>query len=791
MALQINKTIITHSIAFTLILVLMAFLTSTALNRIQLEIKNIDLIVNNNNIKTQLVNRMRTAARDRTVALMHMVIETDSFAREDAFVEFNQNGGLFSDARSKLMRMDLNQNELQLLNTQAKLTTTYVVPLQRSITEHAIMENIKQAHDLLLYQAIPKQNEVFKILTKLQRIQEQSDDKFVNEARQRFQTSRQNILSLAISILIIVLLVAMLLIRRTVISENNLNKEKERAIVTLHSIGEGVITTDIYGKIESLNSVAESLTGWQFSNAKNMPIQQVCKFIRDIDHKKIENPVTKSLTKSKIIHSNSHSLLMRNDGNEFAIEYTASPIFDKNNQISGSVLVFRDVTEMRALSNQLNYQATHDSLTSLINRREFEKRLEQVINNSTNNDDHHILCYLDLDQFKVVNDTCGHIAGDELLKLIAVTLRGQLRESDLVARLGGDEFGILLKNCNLDQAKIIINKTKKAINDIRFVWDDKSFNIGLSVGIVRINKHSGNLYNILSAADTSCYVAKDEGRNRFHVYEHNDDTLLKRQGEMQWVHRINHALENDKFVLYFQTIEPLHTKNKSIHIEILLRMLNDEGKIIPPMAFIPAAERYDLMTKIDHWVVSNTLKNFKLINNQDFGIIAINISAQSLSDDNFLDFITSEIKINNINPNQLCFEITETSAIINLARAMDFISSLKNIGCKFALDDFGSGLSSFAYLKNLPVDYLKIDGGFIRDIIDDPMDLAFVESINQIGHVMGIQTIAEFVENEQIFNLLKKIGIDYAQGYSLSHPTPLANLIDNISNKLTEKTLSS
>ncbi len=783
MGSQISKTITTHSLAFAIILVLMAILTTTALNRIEQDLANIDVIVNDNNTKTQLVNNMRSASRDRTAALMRMVIEIEPFIRDEAFMEFNQRAGDFVSARRKLINMDLSDDELRLLNRQSKLTTRDLVPLQRQITDLAFLEKNKPALDLLLYQSIPMQNKVFDILTQLQQIQEKSGAKFVHDAKQGFNTTRKKILSLALSILIIILVVAILLIRRTVISERNLNKEKERAIVTLYSIGEGVITTDVNGNVESLNSVAEILTGWKFINAKFMPIHKICRFFRDNDHKQIENPVIQSLKKSQVIISNSHSLLMRGDGNEFAIEYTASPIFE-NNKISGSVLVFRDVTEMRALSNQLSYQATHDSLTSLINRREFEKRLELAINSATTEDDHHILCYLDLDQFKVVNDTCGHMAGDELLKLIAVTLRGQVRESDLIARLGGDEFGILLKNCNLEKAKIIINTTRKAINDIRFVWDDKSFNIGLSVGIVRINKHSGNLYNVLSAADTSCYVAKDEGRNRFHVYEYNDDTLIKRQGEMQWVHKINHALENNKFILFFQTIESLHPSNKTFHIEVLIRMLNDEGKIIPPMAFIPAAERYDLMTTIDRWVVANTLKYFKSINKQDIALIAINISAQSLSDDHFLEFITSEIEKNNINPNQLCFEITETSAIINLARAMDFISSLKDIGCKFALDDFGSGLSSFAYLKNLPVDYLKIDGGFIRDIIEDPMNLAFVESINQIGHVMGIQTIAEFVENERIFELLKKIGIDYVQGYSLSQPKPLTEFSREINNQL-------
>ncbi len=774
-----NKTLTTHSMAFTVILFLMTVLTAIALDRIQKDLNNIDLIVNQNNAKTLLVNDMRTAARDRTVALMRMAMEKDPFNRDDDYMDFNKYGNSFLAARKKLMSMNLSIKELELLNLQGQLISKEMIPLQRKVTEYAYLEETEKAHELLLYKAIPKQNTVFELITDLQRIQEQAAYKFVAKAKKAYKITQRNILILAFIIFISIIVVATLLIRRTINSENNLNKEKDRAVVTLHSIGDGVITTDAHSRIESLNSAAETLTGWDFTEAKNKNINDICRFIQDSDYKEIKNPVDKTLIQLVVIHSNSHDLFMRNDGNEFAVEYTASPIFDINNQITGSVLVFRDVTEMRALSNRLSYQATHDALTGLINRHEFEKRLEQTIADSTRSDEHHILCYIDLDQFKVVNDTCGHVAGDELLKLIASTLREHIRESDLIARLGGDEFGILLKNCHFDKAKDIIKKTKKSINDLRFVWDDKSFNIGLSIGVVRINKHSGNISKILSAADTSCYIAKDEGRNRFHVYENDDDTLIKRQGEMQWVHRINRALENDNFILFYQTIEQLQ-KTDSFHLEILIRLQNDDGKIVPPMAFIPAAERYDLMTAIDRWVISNTLKSFKVLDNDFNGIIAMNTSAQSLSDDKFLDFITSEINKNSIDPSKLCFEITETSAITNLSLAMDFFTALKKIGCKFALDDFGSGLSSFAYLKNMPVDYLKIDGSFIRDIVDDPIDLAFVESINQIGRIMGIKTIAEYVENEQIYNLIKKIGIDYGQGYHLSRPEPLSKFFEQI-----------
>ncbi len=776
-----NKTLTTHSMAFTVILFLMAVLTAIALDQIQKDLDNIDLIVNQNNAKTLLVNDMRTAARDRTVALMRMAMEKDPFNRDDDYMDFNKYGNSFLAARKKLMSMDLSIKELELLNLQGVLIAKEMLPLQRKVTEYAYLEETEKAHKLLLYHAIPKQNTVFELITDLQRIQEQAADKFVANAKKAYKITQRNILILAFIIFISIIVVATLLIRRTIKSENNLNREKDRAVVTLYSIGDGVITTDVHSKIESLNSAAEILTGWDFIKAKEKNINDICRFIHDSNYKEIENPVDKTLIQSVVIHSNSHDLFMRNNGTEFAVEYTASPIFDTNNQITGSVLVFRDVTEMRALSNRLSYQATHDALTGLINRHEFEKRLEQTIVDSTRSDEHHILCYLDLDQFKVVNDTCGHVAGDELLKLIASTLREYIRDSDLIARLGGDEFGILLKNCHFKKAKDIIKKTKKAINDLRFVWDDKSFNIGLSIGVVRINKHSGNISKILSAADTSCYIAKDEGRNRFHVYENDDDTLIKRQGEMQWVHRINKALENDNFILFFQTIEQLQSTN-SFHLEILIRLQNEDGKIVPPMAFIPAAERYDLMTAIDRWVISNTLKSFKVLDNDFNGIIAMNTSAQSLSDDKFLDFITTEINKNSIDPSKLCFEITETSAITNLSLAMDFFASLKKIGCKFALDDFGSGLSSFAYLKNMPVDYLKIDGSFIRDIVDDPIDLAFVESINQIGRVMGIKTIAEYVENEQIYNLIKKIGIDYGQGYHIARPEPLSKFFEQFLN---------
>ncbi|MDH5436606.1 MAG: EAL domain-containing protein, partial [Gammaproteobacteria bacterium] len=448
--------------------------------------------------------------------------------------------------------------------------------------------------------------------------------------------------------------------------------------------------------------------------------------------------------------------------------------------IIGAVLVFHDVSVTRKMAKQLSYQASHDSLTGLYNRHEFESRLLEAMRISNSDGTQHALCYMDLDQFKVVNDSCGHIAGDQLLRQVSEVLTKHMRETDILARLGGDEFGVLLNNCSLKSARIIAEKLKDALSGYRFLWDDNIYEIGISIGVVALSpdKTGGTISDVLTAADIACYAAKDAGRNRIHIFEPGDEELEKRHGEMRWVSRIHKALDENRFVLYYQDIVPNDPDENMIHREYLIRLFDEEGNIVPPMSFIPAAERYNLMTNIDKWVVQQGLTQFKRHMNADINYVcSINISGQSLTQNDFLHYIIDVLDKTEVDASRVCFEITETAAIANMAHASKFINTLKGMGCKFALDDFGSGLSSFAYLKNLNVDYLKIDGCFVKNMLEDDIDYAMVKSITEIGHVMKIKTIAEFVETEAIMNELKKIGVDYGQGFGLCKPTPLSNLL--------------
>ncbi len=444
------------------------------------------------------------------------------------------------------------------------------------------------------------------------------------------------------------------------------------------------------------------------------------------------------------------------------------------------LVVCEDITEAHKLAAEISYQATHDSLTGLVNRREFEKRLTHNLRSASDDHSEHALCYLDLDQFKVINDICGHIAGDELLRRLGKLLNDKVRKRDTLARLGGDEFGVLLEDCSLKQAERIAEDLQKTIRDFRFVWDEKVFTIGVSIGLVLIGRPDETVTSVLSMADAACYAAKDAGRNRIHVYHESDSELARRHGEMQLVSRINHALEENRFHLVYQPIVPIvNVGDKRQHFELLIRMQDETGGTISPNVFLAAAERYNLSVALDQWVISTA---FAWLTDQaqhldSIYLCSINLSGHSLGDKNFLEFVIGQLSEMAIPPEKICFEITETAAIANFDSAIHLIGTLRARGCRFALDDFGSGLSSFAYLKNLPVDFLKIDGMFVKDIVDDPIALAMVRSINEIGQVMGKQTIAEFVENDAILEKLREISIDYAQGFGVGRPRPLSEMI--------------
>ncbi len=454
-------------------------------------------------------------------------------------------------------------------------------------------------------------------------------------------------------------------------------------------------------------------------------------------------------------------------------------LVNNENQQNNVLLVCEDVTENRILSEQIAYQASHDTLTGLVNRNQFDTDLQRAEINAKKEQFEHALCYLDLDQFKVVNDTCGHLAGDELLRQIGNLLKYHIRKEDVLARLGGDEFGILMFHCSLDQAAQTCEKLKEVIRGFQFAWEDKSFFIGVSIGVSSIDASSGNSVEILKEADSACYAAKDKGRNRVHVFRPDDEELALRHGEMQWVEKIQHAIDDNQFVLYGQLIVPISDEQEGLHFETLIRYRDEKGNIIPPGAFLPAAERYNLAPALDKWVISN-LFNW-LAEHPTFldqlSLCSVNLSGLSMSDESMLSFIFDAFARHSIPTSKICFEITETAAIANLKYATQFIDTLRKKGCSFSLDDFGSGLSSFAYLKNLPVDFLKIDGIFVKDITEDQVDMAMVKSINEVAHVMGKKTIAEFVENQKILNLLNELGVDYAQGYGIAKPVPLEKLL--------------
>jgi diguanylate cyclase (GGDEF)-like protein len=492
----------------------------------------------------------------------------------------------------------------------------------------------------------------------------------------------------------------------------------------------------------------------------------------------VPNLVERCVREGKVVELPGYSLLVRRDGGEAAIRDTVAPIRDRQGRISGTVLVFKDVTILRGMEREMVYLALHDPLTGLINRREFERRLQHCLDTARDEGRLHALFYLDLDEFKVVNDTCGHLAGDEMLKQVTSLLKARLRKTDTLARLGGDEFGVLLEDTQPDRAREVGLGLRNSVQQFRFSWQERLFEIGVSIGFVSITPETADMAHVLSAADAACYVAKENGRNRMHEYQPDDSALAERYGEMQWVHRIHKAFAEHRFCLYHQPIRPLRAEyqNDPPLCEIFIRMIEEDGRLASPAGFIPAAERYHLIGSIDRWVVHAAFVSLacRALSHEDETCFAINLSGQSLGDDAFLDYVLEEIEATGVSPQRVCFEITETAAVENLGQATVFIRVLKEHGCRFVLDDFGSGLSSFAYLKNLQVDYLKIDGTFVRDMEGSSVQRALVESIHQIGQVMGIRTIAESVENRTTLEMLREIGVDYVQGFGIAMPEPLS-----------------
>jgi diguanylate cyclase (GGDEF)-like protein/PAS domain S-box-containing protein len=559
--------------------------------------------------------------------------------------------------------------------------------------------------------------------------------------------------------------------------------QRERLRVTLDSIGDGVIAADERGIIEYLNPVAERLTGWSTSLARGRPSEMVFRVFEEGSDTWAQNPVAICLAERRVACSSEQvvrPVLHNRSGRVYSVESCAAPIVDTAGQSLGVVLVFRDVSEQRRLNREIKYRATHDALTDTYNRSEFDRQLGQALDAVFDTDITHSLLYIDLDQFKLANDIGGHAAGDRLLKQVVGIIRGVIRKNDVFARLGGDEFGVILEHCSLESGRRVAQKICDELDVFRFQHGNHFLHVSASIGLVLIDRHWTTTASLLQAADHACYVAKQEGRNRVHSYFINDELIEAHRDDTRWIKSLENALDNGRFVLYWQNIRSLRNGDGGVHGEILLRMLGEDHALISPGAFIPAAERFQLMSRIDRWVINRVFEWMTAHRNELAHVesLGVNLSGMSVGDRDFHRYVHEMIDAFDFDHQKLCFEITETAAISNISDALSFLNSMRARGIRFALDDFGSGVSSFGYLKRLPVDFLKIDGQFIRGLAVDSVDQATVKCICEIAKITGKKTVAEFVENEAVEELLRNIGVDYAQGFLRHRPERLDQVLN-------------
>ncbi len=561
--------------------------------------------------------------------------------------------------------------------------------------------------------------------------------------------------------------------------EVSLSRSKRQAQYTLESIAEGVITTDNDGHIDYMNQSAEALIGTNRDDAVGHRIGELFKLVDDADHRPLGDPVERSIAMRRRVNMGRRAVMISNDGEqEHPVEISASPIRGPGSSMFGTVVVFHDVSEIRGLTRQMSYQATHDPLTGQINRREFERRLDEAMDSAHSEEAIHMLFYMDLDRFKAVNDSCGHLAGDNMLKEVAGLIKEQVRDSDIVGRLGGDEFGAILIGCPIDKARQIATDICNAIADYRFVWKDKIFNIGISIGLVEISHVSGTIQDVMSAADSACYVAKQQGRGQVHVYSARDEAIARDRGDIQWLRKLQSALHEDSFEL---AVQPIIAMGGGVEsgpaIEVFIRLPDGRGRRADTAEFLRPAERYQLMPQIDRWVIDATLAaiaggEIKVPSGRN---CAINLSGQTLGDESILGFGVDALDRTGVVPSMICFEVTESAILSNVQHAQRFIEVLHGIGCEFSLDDFGSGLGSFSSLKHLPIDYLKIDGAYTRNLSSDQVNQEMVAAMIKLARTMNFRIVAEQVERQEDFDWLRDNGVDFMQGHFIEAPSPLGS----------------
>jgi diguanylate cyclase (GGDEF)-like protein/PAS domain S-box-containing protein len=575
------------------------------------------------------------------------------------------------------------------------------------------------------------------------------------------------------------LLTALEMLPEAVTAGPPLPVSQPRAMATLDAMGESVVTVDADGRIDYVNHAAETLLGQRFDQVLGRTFSEVASLVDETDRHPLGDPIRLAQSTGGRVSIGRRAVLVpANGAAERSVELSVTPLKAQRGETLGLVLVLHDTSELRGLTRQMTYQASHDALTGLVNRREFERRLQEAMDSAETGDAAHALCYLDLDRFKAVNDTCGHTAGDNMLREVASIIKEAVRDSDTVGRIGGDEFALLLVGCPLEKARQIADDVVHSVSDYRFVWKDKIFNVGVSIGLVEIGRGGGVIEDLMSSADSACYVAKKQGGLHVHVYSAREEANARHTGEIHWLQKLQGALRDNKFELYSQPI--VHAQAGGLRgpaLEVFVRMESENGQpAAPPVEFIRAAERYRLMPFVDRWVVQTVLSalgrgGLKLPPGRS---VAINIAGQTLGDADFLEFVVECFDHTGATPSEICLEITESSVVANLDHARRFIAVLHGMGCEFALDDFGSGVSSFSTLRTLPVDYLKIDGSFIRNLAYDSVNQAMVAAMIDLSRSLNFRIVAEHVEDQSSLDVVRRMGIDFVQGFVVGRPQPLS-----------------
>jgi diguanylate cyclase (GGDEF)-like protein/PAS domain S-box-containing protein len=754
---------------FAAMVVLMAQLVVVGLARLEQVSERLDAVMGEQGRRLQLTSELLEASRLRSETLAAMLAEP--VARRE------------SPGAQRLRRLGQD-----VALRAAALREVGHTPLERRILEEALAASaeLEQLRDVIAEAFWAGDRARARALRAEreeplgERLQEQFDSlldyqraailQALGEAQDNTREAHLFVAAVGGGLLVIALLVAFSVIRYISRAEAALFREKERAEVTLHSIAEGVITTDARGRVEVLNAVAETLTGWRSRDARGLPLGAVYTVLDEENRRPLEHVFTRDAP-PRFARS---ALLQAKDGRRIPVDESVALIRDPAGRRKGTVVVFHDVSHIRAMAQRLTWQASHDALTGLTNRREFERRLAYLLESARADGRHHALLYLDLDRFKAVNDSCGHNAGDELLRQLSAVMHVKMRGSDTLARVGGDEFGVLLEACPVDQAIRIANGLRETVRDFRFVCREREFSLGLSIGLVVVDAATVSVSEAMEAADAACYGAKKKGGGRVEIHQPGANVSRTAQGDIAMVHQISGALDKSGFRLYRQPIADVGAGAGPEHYEVLVRMVDEGGQLLPPNEFIPAAERFNLLPLVDRWVVSAVLDFMAREGPGGEGAVySINLSGASVNDSTFTDFLRRRIDAHHVPARRLCFEITETAAISNLTKAAEFMHELKALGCRFALDDFGVGMSSFAYLKHLPADFLKIDGSFVRDLATNAVDYAIVEAINRIAHLLGMRTVAEFVADAATLARLRELQVDYAQGDAIGAPEPL------------------